>query len=111
MSFMAQCKEPGCPFFGSEQFNGFCSKCSKVVEPSTNITLLNPEKESKESCRCKQCNRKVGLLGFTCQCKNTYCKKCRHAEQHNCTYDYMSVGKMQLMKDNPHVHAAKLQPM
>ena len=48
--------------------------------------------------RCWSCKRRVGLLGFKCRCKNTYCSKHRHASEHECTFDYLTANKQQLAK-------------
>lgn len=61
--------------------------------------------------RCTQCSKKVGLLGFECACKGIYCQKCRHAESHQCTYDFSTVGKSLLQKNNPVVMGMKMVRM
>ena len=38
--------------------------------------------------RCKSCNKKLALTAFNCRCGDYYCSKHRHAEEHNCSYDY-----------------------
>lgn len=58
--------------------------------------------------RCQQCQKKVGLLGFECKCKKTYCSRCRYAEQHKCPYDYIAEHRAELIKANPKVCAEKI---
>lgn len=38
--------------------------------------------------KCWECGRKVGLVQTECKCGYVYCPKHRHAEAHNCTFDY-----------------------
>jgi predicted nucleic acid binding AN1-type Zn finger protein len=34
--------------------------------------------------RCAICQKKVGILGFECKCKGTFCEKHRMMESHQC---------------------------
>lgn len=52
-----------------------------------------------EKQRCSNCNKKLKLINYPCNCNNTFCVKCRHPEDHNCTFDFKSNGKKQLEKD------------
>lgn len=135
---MSLCKA-NCGFYGQDTLNGYCSVCfsqlqngvktidlssqsitSDRVEASTKTvqhlmtsvisTDLSKSKESTPT-RCTQCSKKVGLLGFECACKGIYCKKCRHAESHQCTYDFSSLGKALLQKNNPVVLGMKMVRM
>ena len=63
----------------------------------------------KKRNRCFQCSRKVGLTGYDCSCKHIFCMKCRHAELHHCTFDYMKAGKELLEKNNPVVKGSTLE--
>lgn len=58
--------------------------------------------------RCFQCNKKVGLLGFQCRCGYDFCGNHRHADQHNCQFDYREFARRQLTKANQKVVADKL---
>eukprot|EP01136_Pigoraptor_vietnamica_P026444 Opistho-1_new@81521 len=59
--------------------------------------------------RCHSCGKKLGLASnYPCRCGLSYCAKHRHAELHNCTYDYKSVGRRALEENNPVVTAPKL---
>jgi len=40
--------------------------------------------------RCYKCNKKVGLLGFTCKCGFVFCDVDRYSQRHDCTFDYQS---------------------
>jgi len=51
----------------------------------------------------------VGLTGFTCKCGSLFCGTHRHAEAHDCTFDFKTVAREKLAADNPLVQADKLQ--
>jgi hypothetical protein len=74
-----------------------------VGSPSSNSPSSGPAN------RCFNCNKKVGLGGFQCRCGNVFCSHHRHADQHNCTYDYKSAAREQLVKANPLVTATKVE--
>ena len=63
---------------------------------SSNNSLVvgspNEKKKKKKTNRCKICNKRVGLLGFTCKCDGLFCAQHRHAEQHNCQFDFREKG-------------------
>lgn len=48
--------------------------------------------------KCKNCNKKLKLMPFTCKCENNYCSKCRYPEIHNCEYDFKNYQKNILKK-------------
>ena len=58
--------------------------------------------------RCTVCNKKVGLLGFTCKCKLLFCSEHRAAEDHACAFDYKKEARELLQRRNPQVIAPKL---
>ncbi|CAI2381394.1 unnamed protein product [Moneuplotes crassus] len=70
----------------------------KVAE----VTAPKPKKN-----RCNHCNKKTGLLGFSCKCELNFCAKHRHADDHNCSYDYQAETKKILEEKNPVVEASK----
>ena len=51
--------------------------------------------------KCFICNKKVGLLGFTCKCDKDklYCSLHRYAEEHNCTFDYKKEKQEKIIKE------------
>ena len=53
-----------------------------------------PDKKPKKN-RCATCNKKVGLLGFSCACSEllVFCGAHRLPENHNCNYDHGGHGK------------------
>ena len=62
----------------------------------------------KNTSRCMECNKKIGLTGFKCRCGYFYCATHRHSDAHNCDYDYKSAGRAELAKANPLVVADKV---
>tara|TARA_B100001248_G_C27384672_1_gene458966 strand:- start:193 stop:426 length:234 start_codon:yes stop_codon:yes gene_type:complete len=71
---------------------------------------MNSTKPKKKSNRCTVCNKKTGIMPFTCKCSsiNLFCSKHRLPEYHNCTYDWFKEGKEKIIKENPLITTAKL---
>ena len=57
---------------------------------------------------CIICKKKLGLLGFICKCNNYYCSLHRHAEKHNCSFDYKKEFKEKFIKNNPVLETKKI---
>jgi len=57
---------------------------------------------------CLICKKKLGLLGFTCKCKNIYCSLHRMAENHSCSFDYKKEHREKLIRENPIVETQKI---
>lgn len=72
-----------------------------VCEPVKKKKKINPNK-------CGMCKKKIGLLGFKCECQVFFCSAHRMAEAHNCTYDFKAVQRELLAQKNTPVHASKL---
>ena len=62
----------------------------------------------KNTNRCFECNKKVGLTGFKCRCCYVYCALHRHADGHNCTFNYKQMDRDLLAKNNPVVQADRV---
>ncbi|KAL3832937.1 hypothetical protein ACJIZ3_007673 [Penstemon smallii] len=58
--------------------------------------------------RCSGCRKKVGLTGFRCRCGDLFCADHRYSDRHDCSYDYKTVGREAIAKENPVVKAAKI---
>ena len=65
-----------------------------------------PKKVKKN--RCASCKKKVGLTGFSCRCGGLYCSLHRYSDCHHCTYDYLSLGREEVARNNPLVVADKV---
>lgn len=58
--------------------------------------------------RCSGCRRKVGLTGFRCRCGELFCSEHRYSDRHDCSFDYKTVGREAIARENPVVKAAKI---
>ena len=68
--------------------------------------ISKPEKKKKK--RCVVCNKKLGLMEYSCRCGQLFCIKHQLPEEHNCTFDYQKMGKDLLDKKNPQVVGNKV---
>ncbi len=48
--------------------------------------------------RCSFCNKKLGLMEYTCKCDKKFCISHLQPEIHTCTYNYKSEGIALLKK-------------
>ncbi|KAF5196970.1 Zinc finger a20 and an1 domain-containing stress-associated protein [Thalictrum thalictroides] len=108
-----------------------CSKCFKQFqkESSAEVELKIPAKPQvpitlsssvlisdvatssgvKKNNRCLSCNKRVGLIGYQCQCGSTFCSLHRYPEKHECSFDFKTVGRAAIEKANPIMKADKLE--
>lgn len=129
------CKN-NCGFHGSENFNGYCSQCFKLLDMKSvdtkhneattrnTVTITTPNTTTNTSTvtcvskdiemakvpknRCLICRKKVGIYGFSCKCEGYYCTVHRFPETHKCSYDFKLEGKMKITKENPIIIADKI---
>ncbi|KAH9596706.1 AN1-type zinc finger protein 5 [Schistosoma haematobium] len=127
----------GCGFYGSPNFDGFCSKCHRSmqvqaenVQAVSRVTSdfedkLSPERSVKITAssastsssgpatktrpRCAVCHKRVGLTGFSCRCGGLYCSIHRYSDAHNCSYDYRESGQEEIRRSNPQIVCQKVQ--
>ncbi|GKB17483.1 zinc finger A20 and AN1 domain-containing stress-associated protein 5 [Tanacetum coccineum] len=119
-----------CGLTGSPSTNNMCQNCFSTTtrnKPrSSSSSLQSPSRrdvapdlptvvvdvpvvvEKKVVNRCSGCRKRVGLTGFRCRCGELFCEKHRYSDRHECSYDYKTVGKEAIARDNPLVKAAKL---
>jgi len=71
----------------------------RPAEPKTSRSSVN---------RCHGCRKRVGLTGFRCRCGELFCGAHRYSDRHECSYDYKSVGRDAIARENPVVRAAKI---
>jgi hypothetical protein len=121
-------------FYGSQATQGFCSVCFKTeckpidqIQKKEDLLIQTEDKKEeniiesrvddlKGSAKpvqlnkdiCWKCSKRVGYLGFSCKCGYIFCGVHRHFTEHNCDYDYKTVERERLMKDNPLVSSKKI---
>lgn len=59
--------------------------------------------------KCWECSKKVGIVRVPCKCSFVYCPKHRHAEDHNCSFDFLAENQQRLIKNNPMIKADKME--
>ncbi|XP_068651126.1 zinc finger A20 and AN1 domain-containing stress-associated protein 1-like [Aristolochia californica] len=59
--------------------------------------------------RCFTCSKRVGVVGFSCRCGSTFCSVHRYPEEHDCEFDFKTVGRREIAKANPVVVKDKLE--
>ena len=77
------------------------------VDTSSNTSIMF-QKSVIGCCSFGSCGKKLGLIPYTCRCKHNYCQKHRMPEQHDCKFDYKTMGKNLLEKNNEKVVADKV---
>jgi hypothetical protein len=120
------CVETKCNFYGSNEFNGMCSKChSKLTSTTTSkiqletepvcqrgSTLTNSSQQGStlplDPTICSKCYKNVELLGFKCKCNGMFCGLHRNFFDHNCTFDYRTEGIKQLKVQNGKIDKNKI---
>jgi hypothetical protein len=106
----AKCKNSKCNFWGSDQSDGFCSKCHQdlaiKIEKKVNDEKekkLEQEKIERELIRkeragiCQECKTtKKSYMIMECRCGYFYCQKHIFHRHHNCQYDYIENTKTKM---------------
>lgn len=83
------------------------TSCSETSHCGTSaISFAKPIQSNVQ--RCFKCSKKVGLLGFRCRCDYVFCGAHRHADSHQCIFDYKAYDREQLSKANQKVVASKI---
>ena len=63
------------------------------IENTVTIPPAPKKKKKKKENRCNHCNKKYGLMSFSCNCNRVFCITCKNPESHNCTFDFKVLGK------------------
>lgn len=86
---------------------------SVQIPPST-ITLAefnsptNKDTITKKKNRCPCCNKKLGLIVFSCKCGENFCAEHRLSDSHNCSFDYQAENRRKLSLDLVKVESKKI---
>ncbi|KAK0413966.1 hypothetical protein QR680_007084 [Steinernema hermaphroditum] len=80
-----------------------------VEKPVEIVTVSSGPSPPKKTNRCTSCNKRVGLLGFSCRCGGLFCSQHRYEKEHDCGFDYKSLEREWIAKANPVVQADKIQ--
>ena len=78
---------------------------TSVDSASTDAKII----KKKNRCYFETCNKKIPFSAVKCRCGFRFCNKHRHAEDHDCSYDYRELGKIRLKKENPKIQFAKME--
>ncbi|VBB33308.1 unnamed protein product [Acanthocheilonema viteae] len=74
------------------------------------ITLTNEgQPVPKKANRCHVCKKRVGLTGFVCRCGGLYCGEHRYDTAHGCSFDYKTMEREEIRKNNPVIVSEKIQ--
>lgn len=57
--------------------------------------------------KCAKC-KKTTLILTDCSCSKQFCLKCRHPEEHECSFDFKQKGFEELTKNNPVIVGKKI---
>ena len=91
----------------------FKEKTEKVINQNNNENN-NQEKEKiskKKKTRCSFCNKKTGLVSFTCDCKGVFCAAHLNAHSHNCFLlsQKKDIKQKQVKENNPIINFKKVE--
>lgn len=77
--------------------------CDIYISQSTNDKIIDRNIKENQSnklnkCNYNNCNKKLNLceINLRCKCGNIYCNKHRHANAHECEFDYKTEEKNKL---------------
>ncbi|KAJ1372621.1 hypothetical protein KIN20_034815 [Parelaphostrongylus tenuis] len=82
---------------------------SCVVNTESASVSVDTAATVKKANRCQMCKKRVGLTGFTCRCGGLYCGEHRYDQAHNCSFDYKTMEREEIRKNNPVVVSDKIQ--
>uniref|UniRef100_A0A0K0DHE2 AN1-type domain-containing protein n=1 Tax=Angiostrongylus cantonensis TaxID=6313 RepID=A0A0K0DHE2_ANGCA len=82
---------------------------SCVVNTESASVSVDTGAAVKKANRCQMCKKRVGLTGFTCRCGGLYCGDHRYDQAHNCSFDYKTMEREEIRKNNPVVVSDKIQ--
>ncbi|KAL3521460.1 hypothetical protein ACH5RR_019609 [Cinchona calisaya] len=81
-------------------------RCGANISNATATESESDDIPKKNRCGC--CNKKVGLLGFSCRCRGIFCSVHRYPEEHACIFDFKAQARIASAKQYPLCVADKL---
>lgn len=85
-------------------------KISQQKQSKSSPLKINSKVEKRKD-KCNVCNARLGLCAIQCRCGGYYCAIHRYDKEHNCTYDYKSMGAAEIQKNNPRIVAEKVRKL
>jgi hypothetical protein len=85
----------------SSSFHSFLpSTVTSLTVEIPPIVFAPGEFDSPKPKRCghTECKKKLTMTDMDCRCGRRFCMAHRHAESHNCAFDYKSAGAKELHK-------------
>ncbi|XP_055932791.1 protein starmaker-like [Argiope bruennichi] len=82
-----------------------------TTSSTTNQLKLRSDVGRRKKRKCFVCNKKLGLTAFTCRCGGLYCSQHRYDKEHDCNFDYKSMGAEEIRKNNPLIVAEKISKL
>ena len=73
---------------------------ANTIQSSDKDITQNVKKKKKKNpkrCQLKGCKRKLPITAFNCKCEKKFCNLHTYAENHNCTFDYKSFYRQNLV--------------
>lgn len=64
-------------------------------QPTTTSQTKNTKKYNR--CSYQSCNKKLSLTSLKCRCGHKFCRRHFYCENHDCTYDYKTNAKKNLI--------------
>ena len=72
--------------------------------PTIKVSIVEkPKKDQKKKkkkpkrCQMKGCKKKLSITAYDCRCEKRFCNHHQNAESHNCTFDYKTFHRQQLV--------------
>ena len=81
---------------------------SIMSDKSDTVIDKSIKEKSKKRCNYDTCKTKLGLMPFECRCLMNFCTEHRLPENHHCSFDYKTLGKSLIEKNNQKVVAEKI---
>jgi len=82
---------------------------TSLTDPTAEQNATSSTAPKAKSNRCHVCKKRVGLTGFPCRCGGLYCSEHRYDKEHDCQFDYKTIEREEIRKNNQVVVAEKIQ--